>query len=126
MAPVRSRTDYRTAERLGRRAEWLCRLALLLKGYRILATRLRTPAGEVDILAERRGLLAVVEVKARPGLEAARAAVTEADWRRIARAAQGYAAARPRLAGHAIRYDLMVVLPGRWPVHLEDVRRSGR
>lgn len=120
---TRTRRDYRRAETLGRRAEWLCRLALWLKGYRILATRLRVPAGEIDILAEKAGTLAVVEVKARPDLEAAHAAVSHASWRRLARAADQVVAGRPRLSRHGVRFDLMAVLPGRWPVHLPDMWR---
>ena len=51
MARVRDQLDRRRAERLGRIAEWLCCLVLWLKGYRILATRLRLPMGEIDIIA---------------------------------------------------------------------------
>lgn len=119
-----ARRDRATAERLGRRAEWLCRIALRLKGYRILAARLRVPAGEIDILAERGGTLAVVEVKARRDLDAALAAVSEASWRRLARAAGQVVAARAHLAGHGVRFDLMAVLPGRWPIHMQDVWRG--
>ncbi len=121
---TRGRRDYERAERLGRRAEWLCRVALFLKGYRILAARLRVPAGEIDILAEKAGTLAVVEVKARGDLDAALAAVSQTSWRRLARAADQVVAGRPRLSRHAIRFDLMAVLPGRWPVHMPDVWRA--
>jgi len=114
----------RQAERLGRRAEWLCGLALWLKGWRILERRLRLPAGEIDILAERRGVLAVVEVKARPTVADALAAVGRRSWQRRQRAVLQYRAARPRLSRHGIRFDLMVVMPGRWPVHLPDVWRE--
>jgi len=120
---VRSRTDYRAAERWGRRAEMFCRLALRLKGYRIVASRLRVPAGEIDILAERRGLLAVVEVKARASEEAALATMSEARWRRLHRAASQVLASRPRFARHAIRFDLMLVTSRRWPRHLTDIWR---
>lgn len=120
----RRREDYERAERLGRRAEWLCRAALWLKGYRILAARLRVPAGEIDILAEKAGTLAVVEVKARADLDAALAAVSRSSWQRLSRAAGQVVAARPRLSRHAIRFDLMAVLPGRWPVHMPDVWRG--
>ena len=37
----------------------------MLKGYRIRARRFRTPVGEIDIVAVRRGVLVFVEVKAR-------------------------------------------------------------
>ncbi len=55
----------RKAWRRGRTAETLCVICLVMRGYRILARRLRTPVGEIDIVARRRGTLAIVEVKAR-------------------------------------------------------------
>jgi putative endonuclease len=115
-----ARGRRRQAERLGRWAELLCRLSLRLRGYRVLASRFRSPAGEIDIVAERRGILAIVEVKARPTLELAVAAVSLAQRQRLARAALQFVAARPRLAGHAVRFDLMHVAPTRWPRHLAD------
>lgn len=126
-APARSRHDRERAEGLGRRAEWLCRLALWLKGYRILGSRVRVPAGEIDILAARRTrfgpVLAVVEVKARSREELAHAAVGRSSWQRLARAAGQVQAARRGVRDHTPRFDLMIVLPGRWPLHLEDYWR---
>lgn len=124
-APKRSVEDRRAAERYGRVAELWCRLALRLRGYRVLASRCRTPAGEIDIVAERQGVLAIIEVKARGTLELAVMAVGVAQRRRLARAAALFVAARPRLAGHAIRFDLMHVRPRAWPRHLEDVWSGG-
>ncbi|MBB6252665.1 YraN family protein [Nitrospirillum iridis] len=114
----------RSGERLGRWAEAWCRLALRLKGYRVLASRCRTPAGEIDIVAARGDLLAIVEVKARPTELAGHLAVSPGQWRRLERAAGLYVAARPRLARHAIRFDLMIVRPRRWPQHLPDAWRA--
>ena len=124
-APARSAEDRRAAERYGRMAEFWCRLALRLRGYRVLASRCRTPAGEIDIVAERRGVLAIIEVKARETLDLAVLAVGGSQRRRLVRAAALFVAARPRLAGHAIRYDLMHVRPRAWPRHLEDVWSAG-
>lgn len=124
-ASHRTVEDRRSAERYGRLAEFWCRLALRLRGYRVLASRCRTPAGEIDIVAERRGVLAIIEVKARETLDLAVVAVGGAQRQRLARAAALFVAARPRLAGHAIRYDLMHVRPRAWPRHLEDVWSGG-
>lgn len=116
--------DRSQRDRWGRRAEAWCRLALRLKGYRILACRCRTPAGEIDIVARRGDVLVIVEVKARPTLEQARAAVSPGQWRRLQRAAGLFVAARPSLARHAIRFDLMAVAPGVWPRHHPDAWRE--
>jgi Holliday junction resolvase-like predicted endonuclease len=49
-------------------AEWLGCCVLWLKGYSILARRLKTPVGEIDIVAQKGRTLAIVEVKYRPFL----------------------------------------------------------
>ncbi len=119
----RNRIDRRRAERLGRLAEWLCCLVLWLKGYRILATRLRLPVGEIDIIAAKRGVVAVVEVKARQSLTLALSSLPRTSWRRRHAAISHFVAHRPHLAHHAIRFDLMAVLPRRLPRHIKDVWR---
>lgn len=120
------RDNRRRAERLGRWAEYACLLMLWLQGYRILARRLRLPVGEIDIIAAKGKVLAVVEVKARPSLEAALAALPQTSWRRRHAAIHHFIARRPHLAGHGIRFDLMAVLPRRLPRHIPDVWQAGR
>jgi putative endonuclease len=115
----------RQAERRGRAGEWLCLWHLRLRGWRILARGWRCPAGEIDILARRGGVLAIIEVKSR----AARAADSSAvpaprQRRRIARAAQAFLKARPDLAGLDLRFDLMQVAPGRLPQHQPGAWRA--
>jgi putative endonuclease len=111
-----SRAD---AERRGRRAEGTAALLLLLKGWRIVARRRRLPMIEVDIVARRGGVLAVVEVKQRPTLEAAIAAVTPAAAARLRAAAHQIAAEQG--AGLVARVDLIALAPGRWPRHIAGV-----
>lgn len=124
MPKKRSIRDRRKAERKGRWAEWLCCFSLWLRGYRILGTRLRLPGGEIDILAVKGKALAVIEVKARPSLEAALAAVSLPNWRRRHAAANQYLTSRPHLHSLGIRFDLMVVRRRRWPKHIKDVWRA--
>ena len=110
-----------TAARLsGRKAEWRAALLLMLKGYRILGFRLRTPLGEVDLLALRGRTLAVVEVKQRTTLEAALECVTYDQRERLRRAGQLIADRRPGLKDALVRLDLMALAPGRWPRHIVD------
>lgn len=104
----------------GRRGEVVAALLLMLKGYRILGFRLKTPQGEIDILALRRGVLAVVEVKRRTSLLAALEAVTYEQRERLRRAGLNLAARRPGLMGAAVRLDLVALAPGRLPVHIPD------
>lgn len=106
----------RRAERRGRAAEWIAILFLLAKGYRILGHRLRTQFGEVDVAAWKRGVLVIVEVKARRNYSAGALALTDAGQDRIARAA-GVLAGRWRLVQAPIRYDLIVVGASFLPKH---------
>ncbi len=102
----------------GRRAEFLCRLALRLKGYQILAARYRTPLGEIDIVAARGNVIAIVEVKARSSRDRAAAALSPQQQARLQRAAQYLLARRPELMHAILRFDLMLVAPRRWPEHI--------
>jgi putative endonuclease len=95
-------------------------LMLMLKGYRILGFRLKTPQAEIDILALRGGTLVAVEVKRRTNLPAALEAVSFDQRQRLRRAATNLAARRPSLAGAAVRLDLVALAPGRLPVHIPD------
>jgi putative endonuclease len=114
----------RRAERRGRFAERLCRWHLRLRGWRILASGWRCPAGEIDILARRGDVLAVIEVKSRSDFATGVAAVLPHQRRRIARAAEAYLGLRPELASLALRFDVMVVVPLRLPQHVTAAWRS--
>ncbi|WP_333588029.1 YraN family protein [Phenylobacterium sp.] len=108
------------ARKTGRRAEALAALWLMAKGYRILGFRLRTRLGEIDLLAQKGTVLAVVEVKQRATLNAALEAVSLEQRQRLRRAGEAVAGARPRLKALAVRLDLVALSPGRWPAHLAD------
>lgn len=107
------------AELRGRRAEQIAALLLVLKGWRILARRRQLPMIEVDIVARRGGVVAVVEVKQRPTLEAALAAVTPAAAARLRAAARQIAAEQG--ATVVGRVDVIALAPGRWPRHIAGV-----
>lgn len=118
--------DRRRAHGKGHRGEWLAALALMFKGYRILARRFRTRLGEVDLIAKRGDVIAIVEVKARPSLAEAMDAVTPTAQRRIEAAGDLWLARQPDHGRLSVRYDLVAVLPRRWPVHVENVFQGGR
>lgn len=114
----------RRAYHRGLRAETVAAWLLRLKGYRILARRVETPAGEIDLVARRGRLVAIVEVKARTTLDMAAASVTPRQQRRIARAAEAWLARAPRYTGCDVRFDLIAIAPGRLPRHIADAWRS--
>ena len=112
------------AEARGRRSETLAAWALRLKGYRILGRRLKTRAGEVDMVAlPLFGPVCFIEVKARDDLGAAALSVGQGQRTRIARAADLYLAGRPDLMARGARFDIIAVAPGRWPQHHADAWR---
>ena len=104
----------------GRRGEVVAALWLMARGYRILGFRLKTPQGEIDLVAYRRGVLAVVEVKRRTELLAALEAVSARQRERLRRAGLAVCASRPALKGAAVRLDLLALAPGRLPRHIPD------
>jgi putative endonuclease len=104
------------AEQRGRMAEWIAALYLMIKGYRILGHRMRTPFGEVDLAAWKGGRLIVIEVKARRSVDAGVLAVTTQQQRRIVRAAEALAD-RLRVGAAAIRFDIVVVWGWRVLAH---------
>ena len=117
------RSRRHLAQRRGVFAESLCRWHLRLRGWRIVATDWRCPSGEIDILARRGGVLAIIEVKSRPDLASAALSVLPRQRRRIARAASAFLVMRPDLAELALRFDVMLVAPLRPPRHLPDAWR---
>ncbi len=108
----------------GLRAEALARLWLRCKGWRILATRVRTPVGEIDIIARRGRMLAFIEVKHRPAIADALHALRQRQRQRIVKAAAMWLARHPAHAVGEIRFDAIVLAVG-WRIrHLPGVFRA--
>ena len=111
------RRRRRRAARRGRMAEFICCWHLRLRGWRIVARDWRCPSGEIDIIARRGRVLAIIEVKARSVLAAAAGALSPRQRRRVARAADAFLLSRPDLADLAERFDVMLARPLRPPRH---------
>ena len=111
------------AERGGRRAETLAAWWLRLKGWTILGRRVRTPVGEVDLVARRGRTLAFVEVKARATREEADFSLDDYRLRRVAAAAEALAHRYARV-GDDVRIDALFIVPRRLPRHLPNVWRG--
>jgi putative endonuclease len=115
----------RKAEKRGRRSEFFAVLLLLAKFYRILGWRVRTPVGEIDLIAQAPGgPVCFIEVKARTDVLGAAQSLGVRQQRRIANAAGHYLAGRPHLAAKGMRFDVIAVSPRRLPRHYPDAWRS--
>ena len=90
-------------------AEATARAALEADGWTVLAQRLRTKAGEIDIAAEKDGLLALVEVKARPTLTEAAIALTQHQQARLLAACDIVLADHPDWGAAGVRFDILLV-----------------
>jgi putative endonuclease len=108
----------RAAFTRGLDAEAAASALLAAQGFAIIASRVRTPLGEIDLIARRDDLLLFIEVKARAGLEAAAESVSKRQRRRIVAAAEVFLAQHPELAGLDMRLDAVLVAPGAQPLHL--------
>jgi len=115
------KADRQAAEVRGRRGERMAAWWLRLKGWRILDMRVRTAAGEVDLVAKRGNLIAFVEVKTRGTAAELDIAIDE---RRLARVAAAAEVLMPRYAldGEDVRVDVILIAPGTRPRHIENAR----
>lgn len=107
-------------EAKGRRGENLAAWYLRLKGWRILARRVKTPRGEIDLIARRGATVAFIEVKWRQRGQELGHAVDPYRLRRVAAAAEAVA---HRYAGGATvqQIDVLLLAPRRWPIHMSNV-----
>jgi putative endonuclease len=105
---------------LGISAESRAAVWLIAHGYRILARRWKSPLGEIDIIAARRHTLIFVEVEARATLDIAAEAVTERQKQRIAAAAEIWLANNHNDTIRDIRFDAILVAPGKLPRHIQS------
>lgn len=120
-ARLRSRVAARRKNLLrGRAAEWVAGALLTMKGYRILVRRLKTPAGEIDIVAARGKRIAFVEVKYRPDVAGLEAAIGPRQRARIRRASELWIARNPRYREHEVGFDIVFVSPRRLPRHIPN------
>ncbi|XUU59963.1 YraN family protein [Erythrobacter sp. HA6-11] len=105
------------AERRGRQGEDRAAAWLTLKGWRILARRVKTPLGEIDLIAKRAGVIAFIEVKWRAKKADLDTAIDEYRLSRVAAAVECVAheyAGR----GEDIRIDVILLAPASLPRHI--------
>lgn len=115
-----------TAERRGRHAETLAIAYMRLKGYRLIAHRARTPAGEIDAVMRRGGEFVFLEVKQRSHLDDALAALSPHQQKRLLGGATHWLGAQGLSPDTACRFDLVCIVPWRWPIHLTNILSDHR
>lgn len=119
MSEPRTPEQRQEADARGREGEAEAAMFLAQKGWRIVAERVKTKAGEIDLVARRTGLVAFVEVKWRARPASLDDAIDERRLRRVAAAVecvwQDYAT-----GGEDIRIDVILLAPGRKPTHIEN------
>lgn len=106
-------------EAQGRRGEWLAAWFLRLKGWRVLASRVKTPRGEIDLIARRGRTVAFIEVKWRERAADLDSAVDPYRLRRVAAAAEAVGHKFVR-TGDVQRIDVLLLAPGRFPRHMAN------
>jgi putative endonuclease len=110
----------KAAEKRGRWGEKLAALLLVCKGYRVLGRRVKTRAGEIDLVAKSpSGTVCFIEVKSRPDEGLATDSIGSRQRGRIVRAAELYLAGKSSPA----RFDVITVIPKRLPRHFKDAWR---
>ncbi len=117
MAPKSARQNRIRAQIHGQRSELFATLALRLNGYKIVKRGYKTKLGEIDIIARKGNLIAIVEVKARANTQMAVDAVTITSQRRIANAAHIWLSKQKDFADLSLRFDIVAVVPKKWPRH---------
>lgn len=112
------RLERQQSEKMGRIAELLAAGLLVMKGYRIVARRVRSHYGELDLIAVRGRRLAFVEVKYRETLQAALMSVSDRQATRMAEAAEKWMWQHPAYRDHDLGLDAIYLAPWQLPRHL--------
>lgn len=116
---TRSTPERREADQRGREGEAAAAMWLAAQGWQVVAERVKTKAGEIDLVIRKPGLVAFVEVKWRARAAALADAIDEKRLTRVARAAELVAPDYAR-EGEDIRIDVILLAPGRKPDHIEN------
>jgi putative endonuclease len=114
-----------TAYASGLAAEEAACAALTADGWTIHARRLRTKGGEIDVIVEKSGILSIIEVKSRPSLAVAAAALTSKQQARLLAACDLVLADHPEWGANGVRFDVLLVDPAGRVRRIADAFRVG-
>jgi len=107
------------ADRQGREGEAKAAQWLVAQGWRIIAERVKTKAGEIDLVAQRPGITAFIEVKWRKRAAALADAIDERRLARVAAAVEAVAHLYTA-PGDDISIDVILLAPGIRPRHIAN------
>lgn len=115
-----SKQQRQNALRRGLWGEWLAALSLMCKGYRLLDHRYAGHGGEIDLVMRRGTVIAFIEVKYRADHDQALLAIDHGKQGRFNKAVHYWLMRHPWAEDHVLRGDAVLVVPWRWPHHIED------
>jgi len=107
------------ADRKGREGEAQAAQWLMQQGWQVVATRVKTKLGEVDLIARKPGLVAFIEVKWRNRASDLDIAIDERRLARVAAAAE-IVAHEYTTEGEDISIDVILLAPGIRPRHIPN------
>ena len=119
MMRERSTPERQDADKRGREAEAQAAMRLTQQGWRIVAERVQTKAGEICLIDKVHGLVAFVEAKWRVRAASLGDAIDERRLTRVAKAAE-VVAHEYATNGEGSRIDVILLAPGRKPTHIEN------
>ena len=103
-----------TSHAIGLLGETIAKTWLRCRGYRIKAERVKTPVGEIDLVATKSGMVCFVEVKRYKTLDQAAWSITQRQKQRIVRAAQHWMQTEPAYFAMIQSFDAVLIY-GRGP-----------
>jgi putative endonuclease len=114
----------RDRQECGRAGESRAAAFLAARGFTILARNVRSHAGEIDLVALDGPTLVFCEIRTRRSRVhgGALESVTPAKQRQVVRVAESFLARHPRLAAHAIRFDVVAIDVSGTAVEIAHVR----
>lgn len=109
----------KTKQIFGKFGEQIATQYLVKNGFRIVKNNYRCFAGEIDIIAEKKDLLIIVEVKSRNNInsEETLLSITKSKQRKISRATADFIEKNQQFSEHFIRFDIITIT--KHPYHEE-------
>lgn len=101
-------------------AEYIVILYLTFKFYKIIHSRYRSKAGEIDIIAQKGRLIIFIEVKARKNKRGIFEVLSKSQQQRIIRSSELFMAQNRKFTGYDMRFDLIVITPGLFIKHIKN------